>query len=197
VSEADFEAAAFLLPQADADLLDRVEMPSQSAETVDVLGRAIRNRDVRGEALTACVGRLRDRDALAQAADRLLEMKGIRVTVVYGIIDDTVYVSGRARGATVDLGETMRTALGSVGSAGGHADMAGAQLPLGILGDADGEASADSLVGIVDDIVADRLFDALEDAPSVPTAPPEEFALEFPPEWYSSGDADRPPEESE
>ena len=139
VSQSDFEAAAFLLPYVDRDVLDRVESPSMSAEVIETVSRAIRNRTVRGDALTTCVGYIRNRDALAQAADRLLDMEGIRITLVYGIRDDTVYVSGRARGTEVDLGETLRSAFGSIGSAGGHADMAGGQLSLGIITERLGE----------------------------------------------------------
>jgi nanoRNase/pAp phosphatase (c-di-AMP/oligoRNAs hydrolase) len=180
VSDADFEAAAFLLSHVDTDVLERVETPSHSPETLDVLALSIRNRQLRGEALCSGVGRVRDRDTLAQAAERLLNMEGVSVVVVHGIVDDTVYVSGRTRGTGVDLGETLRDALGTIGSAGGHADMAGAQIPLGILGAVD-DASAESLSRIVDEVISDRVFDSLERAPTAPTAGwSEEIAFEFP-----------------
>ncbi|AXG10400.1 DHH family phosphoesterase [Haloplanus rubicundus] len=179
--EADFEAAAFLLPTADESVLDRVEEPSMSADVLATLSAAIRNRRVRGDVLTTGVGRVRDRDALAQAADRLLDMEGICIVVVHGFMNETVYVSGRARGTDVDLGEVLRDALGSIGSAGGHADMAGAQIPLGILGAVE-EASAESLASIVDDVIAGRLFEVLENPPSAPRRDPAaaDIALEFP-----------------
>jgi nanoRNase/pAp phosphatase (c-di-AMP/oligoRNAs hydrolase) len=163
VSPADFEAAAFCLPHADLTLLQRVESPSMSPEVLETIGRAIRNRDVRGEALASNVGEVRDRDALAQAADRLLGMDGAKIALVYGFMDGTVYVSGRARGTEVDLGETLRDALGPIGSAGGHADMAGAQIPLGILADV-GRSSRDSLERVVSEVIAGRFFETLEDA---------------------------------
>ncbi|WP_049984863.1 DHH family phosphoesterase [Halobellus rufus] len=163
VSPVDFEAAAWLLAHADLSLLDRVESPSMSPAVVETLARAIRNRDVRGDALASNVGPISDRDALAQAADRLLNMEGVRIAVVYGFKDGTVYVSGRARGTDVDLGETLRDALDAIGSAGGHADMAGAQIPLGILGDVDDDSAAE-LTDIVTEVIASRLFETLEDA---------------------------------
>jgi nanoRNase/pAp phosphatase (c-di-AMP/oligoRNAs hydrolase) len=142
VSVADYEAAAFLLAYADTSTLERVESPSINPEVLETLARAIRNRHRRGEVLVSSVGRLRDRDALAQAADRLLDMEGVNVTVVYGLREDTIYVSGRARGTDVDIGETLREAYGRIGDAGGHADMAGAQIPVGFLGQlGPGEAS--------------------------------------------------------
>jgi nanoRNase/pAp phosphatase (c-di-AMP/oligoRNAs hydrolase) len=180
VSSTDFEAAAFLLPHADLQVLDRVESPSMSPEVLETLGKAVENRVVRGEALATGVGRIRDRDALAQAADYLLNMEGVDMTLVYGFMDDTVYVSGRARGASVDLGETLRDALGAIGSAGGHADMAGAQIPLGILGDV-GEESDESLADVIDDVVQNRFFETLSSAPSVPEVfAGTDLTLEFP-----------------
>ena len=178
VSEADFEAAAFLCPHVDYSLLERVETPSMSPEVLTVLAHAIRNRDVRGDALATNVGTIRDRDALAQAADRLLDMEGISISIVYGYDDDTIYVSGRARGTDVDLGETLRDALGSIGSAGGHADMAGAQVTMGILSHRNVE-SEDVLQEQVTDAITGRFFETLEAAPSTPSYPDGELGFEF------------------
>ncbi|WP_423751324.1 DHH family phosphoesterase [Salinirarus marinus] len=176
--EADFEAAAFLVPYVDTEILEKVESPSTSAEVVETLARAIRNRRVRDDVLATGVGAIRNRDALAQAAEHLLNMEGIRITLVYGFMEGTVYASARARGADVDLGETLRDALGSIGNAGGHADMAGAQIPLGILSNV-GDQADESLASVVDDVVAQRFFEALETAPRPPVST-EEIAFEFP-----------------
>ena len=178
VSPQDFEAAAFLLAHADAALLDRVEDPSMSADVLDTLGRAIRNREVEGSALATCVGQIRDRDALAQAADKLLDMEGVSVTLVYGFTDDFVYASGRARGAAIDLGETLRDALGPMGSAGGHADMAGAQIPLGILADV-GEASTEPLREVLEEVISGHFFETLDRAPSTLTASGDRSDIAF------------------
>jgi nanoRNase/pAp phosphatase (c-di-AMP/oligoRNAs hydrolase) len=180
-ADSDFEAAAFLLPHVDQSVLERVEEPSMSPDVLATLAAAIRNRRVRGDVLTTGVGRIRDRDALAQAADRLLDMEGVCIAVVHGFMDETIYVSGRARGTDVDLGEALRDALGTIGSAGGHADMAGAQIPLGILGAVE-EASTESLASIVDDVIAGRLFEVLENPPSAPRRDPAaaDIAFEFP-----------------
>jgi nanoRNase/pAp phosphatase (c-di-AMP/oligoRNAs hydrolase) len=105
-------------------------------------------------------------------------MEGIGVTLVYGYRDETVYVSGRARGSAVDLGETLRDALGSIGSAGGHADMAGAQLDVRTWVEEfpeKGEAFDEAIT----DVVNDRFFDALETAPSPLTSVEGELGLEF------------------
>ncbi|WP_277555312.1 DHH family phosphoesterase [Halobaculum limi] len=180
VAEADFDAAAYLMPMVDTDVLARVESPSVDPAVFDVLARAIENRDQRGTALASGVGEIRNRDALAQAAEHLLNMEGVNTTVVYGYQDGVIYVSGRTRGADLDLGETLRDALSQIGSAGGHADMAGAQIPLGILADVE-DGSKETLADIVDDIIAGRLFETLADAPSAPVRTAER-ELRFPDE---------------
>ena len=166
-ADADFDAAAFLLPHTDPDVLAKVESPSVSSDVLDTIARAIRNRETRGDATASCVGELSDRDALAQAADQLLDLDGVTTTLVYGFLDGTVYVSGRTRGTDLDLGETLRDALDQIGSAGGHADMAGAQIPLGILGEVEDET--ESMTEIVRDVIAGRFFETLADAPPAPT----------------------------
>ena len=134
-----------------------------SGETLETIGRAIRNRVQEGSVLLSCVGELQDRDALAQAADRLLDLQGINSTLVYGVKDGTIFASARARGTDVDLGEVLREAFGQIGSAGGHADMAGAQITLGVLGSI--EDRDESLHQVVRTVVDDRFLDALQSRP--------------------------------
>lgn len=169
VSPVDFEAAAAVIPAADTGVLERIEAPSVTSATIKTIARAIRNRHVEGEVLLSCVGQLTDRDALAQAADRLLMLEDITTTLVYGVKEGTIYVSARSRGTDVDIGEVVREAFDQIGSAGGHVDMAGAQITLGILEAV--EDSDESLVKIVENVVEDRFLDAIEATTALQTAP--------------------------
>ena len=127
--------------------------------------------------LASCVGRLAERDALPQAADKLLDMDGVETIIVFGYDAETIYVSGRTRGSAVDLGETLREAFDQVGSAGGHATMAGAQVPMGVL---DAVEDWETLSVVVHDTIAGRFFEALDTAPE-----PGQYGhplVRFPPE---------------
>jgi nanoRNase/pAp phosphatase (c-di-AMP/oligoRNAs hydrolase) len=168
VTAADFEAAATLVDAADLETLGRIESPSVDRGTFDVLARAIDNRRVEDDAVLSFVGDISNRDVLPQAADRLLHLDGVETTMVYGVIDGTVYVSARSRADGLDLGEVVREAFGEVGSAGGHIDMAGAQIDLGLLGDLD---DAESVASLVDSVVADRFLDALSGHPQRSSVP--------------------------
>lgn len=167
VSTADFEAAATLVKTADMDALKRIESPNISGRTLDTVARAYRNREVIGTHLLASVGIFSDRDALSQAADHLLTLDGIDTTLVYGIMDDVIYLSARAQSDKVDIGETLRQAFEQVGSAGGHADMAGGQIPTGIIVDVDEEDDL-AVEQSVKAVITDRYLDVIEGGPRPP-----------------------------
>jgi len=169
VSVADFEAGAQLVAVADLSTLERIESPSMDPDTLETIGTAITNRERHGQVLVSGVGHIRNRDALAQAADRLLDLEGVTTTLVHGIGDHTVYVSARARGAEFDLGELLRDAYGPIGSAGGHADMAGAQIELGVLDAVDPDD--ESLTTVVDEVIGDRFLEVLRARWSRPMRP--------------------------
>jgi|APHM01.1.fsa_nt_gi Exopolyphosphatase-related proteins len=177
VSTADFEAVAWLLTHADLSILEDVESPQMTSTVLETLSNAIQNRDVRSNALTSNVGEIIDRESLAQAADHVLNLEGINIVIIYGWIDDTVYLSGRARGVDIDLGETLRNALGNIGSAGGHADLAGAQIPLNAVNSAQ-EESSDDLYATVSDAISTRVFGALDDETTVLEPEEDKSSLE-------------------
>ncbi|TYL40596.1 DHH family phosphoesterase [Natronococcus pandeyae] len=168
VSAADFEAASTLWPHVDTDVLCRIEQPSLGGDTLETIARAIKNREQRGSVAVASVGQIGDRDALPQAADRLLTMEGVETTLVFGFMDEMVFVSARSRSNGVDLGETLRDAFDQIGSAGGHADMAGAQLEIGILASADDVEEVESIVSVVEEVITNRFFEAMETRPGTP-----------------------------
>jgi Exopolyphosphatase-related proteins len=155
-TSADFAAASFLHPLSDHDLLTQVETPSMSTETMDILSEAIRNREVYGTMVLSNVGTLRNRDTLPQAADYLLAMEGISTVVVFGIIDDSIYVSARNDDIRVNLGDIMRQAFGE--NAGGHPTAAGAKIPLGVFSSA---KDKQVLQKLVEESVVKRFLEAI------------------------------------
>lgn len=130
----DLNYAGFLLPLTDADLLDKIMSPSLSQETIDVLGKAIQNRQVISGYLFSNVGYLMNRDALPQAADLLITLEGVNTVLVYGITDNAIVVSARNRDIRLHIGNALAEAFGDIGDAGGHPNMAAATLPLHYFG---------------------------------------------------------------
>lgn len=155
-TSADFAAASFLHPLSDHDLLTQVETPSMSVETLDILSEAIRQREIYGTVLLSNVGTIRNRDTLPQAADYLLAMEGISTVVVFGIMDDSIYVSARNDDIRVHLGDVMREAFGD--NAGGHPTAAGAKIPLGVFSSA---KDKQILQKLVEESVVKRFLNAI------------------------------------
>lgn len=151
---ADLNATEYLFPLANHDILSRIENPSRSTEEIDILGEAIRNREIKGSYLISNVGTIRNRDALAQAADYLLNLEGITTTVIFGLGDDNIYISGRNRDDRINIGKVMQDAFGD-DKAGGHATLAGAQISLGLFS---GTKDKQTLLKLAEEAVVKRLF---------------------------------------
>ncbi len=154
----DFLAAAFLYPFVDHEMIEKMEGPAMSTETLDVLGTAIKNRQVYSSFLISFAGFINDRDALPQAADFLLKLEGVSTVIVFGIMKNNVYISARNKDVRINIGEVLKKAFGDVGSAGGHAHAAGAQIPLGIFGDV---SDRETLAKLVTEAIKKRFLSAV------------------------------------
>ena len=129
---AEFDAAAYLFPAADADSLERIANPQVDSETLDVKAKAIAERNVERSFLVSHVGGASNRDALPAAADELIRLEGVTVAVVSGERDGSLHLSGRSQDDRVHMGKTLEAALESVpdASAGGHARMGAGEVRL-------------------------------------------------------------------
>lgn len=146
VTPQDLNYVAFLLPLADNDLLDKIMSPSISKETLDVLGKAIQNRVIRSGYLFSNVGYIRNRDALPQAADYLINLEGVNTAMIYGIGDTGIILIARSRDVRINLGSVLAEAFGEIGDAGGHPNMAAAVIPLSYFAMVDDKEKLLSLV---------------------------------------------------
>jgi nanoRNase/pAp phosphatase (c-di-AMP/oligoRNAs hydrolase) len=153
----DLDAAAYLSSLVDVGLLNQIENPPMSAETIDIIGRAIRNREVKGSYLISFVEFITDRDALPQAADLLLQVEGITTVLIFGIDKDKVQLSARSMDSRVNLASLLQKAFGFM-NAGGHATMAAGTIDLGIFGDV---TDKKSLLKITFDAVRKKFFSAV------------------------------------
>jgi len=133
-----------------------------SPETLDVLAEAIQNREVQGSHLFSTAGFIRDREALAQAAQHLLNLEGITTTAVLGIADDTIYLAARSKDIRLNIGNVLDEAFSEMGDAAGHSTQGSLEIPLGIFTgiETSGE-NRDTLLHLTEEAVRRKLFDAL------------------------------------
>jgi len=159
---ADLTAAAYLYPFANHDTLEQVESPSMSPETLDVLAEAIQNREVQGSHLVSNAGFIRDREALTQAAQHLLNLEGITTTGVFGIADDNIYLAARSKDIRMNIGKVLQDAFGDIGEAAGHSTQGNVEIPLGIFTGIDGsEDNRGTLLSLTEEAVRRKLFEAM------------------------------------
>ena len=156
----DFSAAAFLHLKADKDLLEQIETPPMSTEMLNVVGNAIQHKRIKGSYLITNVGEVANLDAIPQAADYLLNLEGITTVVVIGLVEDMICVSGRSKDIRVNIGDAFVRAFGDLGSAGGHASMSAAQIPLGIF---KGLKDKDTIIQLVEDAVSKRFLSVMKE----------------------------------
>lgn len=159
----DFFASAYLHEKADKDLLDRIETPPMSTEMLNVVGDAIINKRIKGSYLITNVGAVANRDAIPQAADYLLNLEGITTVIVIGLCEESTCVSGRSKDVRINLGDAFERAFGDIGSAGGHATMAAAQIPLGIFS---GLKDKGTIIQLVEDAVSKRFLSVMKEEKS-------------------------------
>jgi nanoRNase/pAp phosphatase (c-di-AMP/oligoRNAs hydrolase) len=159
---ADLTAASYLYPFADHDTLEQVESPSMSPETLDVLAEAIGNREVNGSYLVSNAGYIHDRDALAQAAQQLLNLEGVSTTAVFAIDDERITLSARSKDIRINIRNVLENAFEEHGETVGHSTDATVSIPLGIFtGIETTDENRETLLALTKQAVRRKLFDAL------------------------------------
>ncbi|MDY6779679.1 MAG: DHH family phosphoesterase [Halobacteria archaeon] len=161
-SPADLTAAAYLHPFADHDLLDELESRLMTAEEFDVLAESIRNREVYGSNLVSNVGFINSTEVLTRSAENLLDLEGVNTTVVFGVTDETVYISAKSDDVRVNIVDILDDAFGDDVETAGHSTQAAASMPLGIFAGVNpDDESRETLLELVDEAVTHKILDSL------------------------------------
>jgi nanoRNase/pAp phosphatase (c-di-AMP/oligoRNAs hydrolase) len=133
-----------------------------SPETLDVLAEAIQNREVQGSHLVSNAGFIRERDALAQAAQHLLNLEGITTTAVFGIANDKIYLAARSKDIRLNIGNVLQDGFGAIGEAAGHSTQGSVEIPLGLFtGIETSDDKRDTLLTLTEEAVRRKLFQAM------------------------------------
>ena len=156
----EYAAAAYLHDSADQELLRQLSRPSVTGTTLDAIATAISNRTTTASVLISHVGRTTERDAIPQAADYLGPLEGVETVIVFGIVNESIHLSARSPDPRIHVGNVLREMFDDVGTAGGHHDVAGGEIPLGIF--ADYTTNDERLLDIVEEVITDRLLTGLD-----------------------------------
>lgn len=130
VNEWDVEAFSYLYPLANQNLMRRIERPELPPAALDALSLALKNRRVIDKVAFVHLGRVERDDLIPQMADFSLAFEGIEWAFVSGVYESNYIISIRNVGYVRAAGRVVKDAFGEIGSAGGHASMAKAIIPL-------------------------------------------------------------------
>jgi nanoRNase/pAp phosphatase (c-di-AMP/oligoRNAs hydrolase) len=151
--EPDFQAAQFLSRFYNAELLEKIVNQSRSKQLMDLIHRALENRQIQNGFSISGIGYVtaNERDAIPQAANFLVTEENVHTAIVYGLVikDDgaeSLIGSLRTIKSSLSPDQFLKDTLGKSESGtyygGGRRDAGGFDIPLGFLSDS-GDSSED------------------------------------------------------
>ena len=130
VGPADVRAYQELFFLADKRKLSRIRHAPVSVDYFKMLVSSIADCLVAGRTVISCIRVCRNVDMMAEVAERMLRLEGIRTSVCYGVCGDLILLSAHALDARSNMAKRMKRVVRKLGTGGGHATMAGGQIPI-------------------------------------------------------------------
>ena len=167
----DLDAFSFLYPLADPALIRKMEGAEITLERLEHVTRALATSRLHNQVFSAFLGETSREDFIPYTADFLLQVEGVKWTMVSGIVGGQLILSVRNLGYSRNAGEFVKASFGDIGSAGGHRAMAKAVMPVerfrGKFGDLSGVGIAARIGELAEEFLSET---ASEKRVSVKTA---------------------------
>jgi nanoRNase/pAp phosphatase (c-di-AMP/oligoRNAs hydrolase) len=164
----DLDAFSFLYPLADPALIRKMEGAEITLERLEHVTRALSASRLHHQVFSAFLGETSREDFIPYTADFLLQVEGVKWTMVSGVVGGQLIVSVRNLGYSRNAGEFVKTSFGDIGSAGGHRAMAKAVMPVEKFRAKFGDLSAVGIAARIGDLAEEFLSE---------TAPEKKVAL--------------------
>ncbi|MDR2350350.1 MAG: DHH family phosphoesterase [Deltaproteobacteria bacterium] len=161
----DMRAFRWVFPFIHPPLLSDIEMSPIDRSAFEVFKVALNETIFYKQYAFAYMDDLDHPDTLVIVADFLMQVVGVTRVIVSGVFDNRLIVVLRSAGLRGNLGKLAAQAFGSLGSAGGHRNMARAEIELDALDPRIAHKPAK-----LANFIIDRLSDALsaKKEPAVP-----------------------------
>ncbi len=130
--EKDIQAFRYLFNYINQTILRKIETSELSLKNLSYFKKAFNNMEVnlRRHRVFLFLGKVESPDICVILADFLLRIYEISWSIVAGIYEETVVIIFRSDGYRRDAGQLATKAFGEIGKAGGHKEMARAEIPL-------------------------------------------------------------------
>lgn len=126
----DMMAFRYLYDFANLNIIKKIEASEITRTTLSRFHQAMEDLEFVKQIAVAHMGGVQNPDTLVQIADFLLKIAEATWSVTSGIYDDRLIIVFRNAGFRRNAGKMARKLFGEVGSAGGHAHSARAEVPL-------------------------------------------------------------------
>jgi nanoRNase/pAp phosphatase (c-di-AMP/oligoRNAs hydrolase) len=127
----DVESYLWLFPRIDRELLSHIEHPELPVRYFQLYHAALEKARVYSAAVMTDLGEVYSPDMVAEVAERLSFIEGMKWSLAFGSFRSQLYLSLRVTDRRMNAGRLIRETCGDWGgSAGGHGSMAGARVPL-------------------------------------------------------------------
>ena len=172
VTDDDVLAFTHLYPIANYGLLRQFERPELPLQFAKILSRAMRRLEVSDGLVVLNLGRVARDDLIVQMADFCLQFEGVQWVAVAGKLGSNLVIALRNHGNTRQpAGEMAKRIAGSIGSGGGHRDMAKAVIPLRAWRAREGTTNDALIEARLRELFSRELAAAAEDADGRAAAP--------------------------
>ena len=184
----DLRAAAYLSRFRDADLLGHIVAQARSKHAMDIILRALENRQIIENFSIAGIGPVRaeDRDAIPQAADFLMTEENVHTAIVYGLIangdqEETLVGSMRTSKLTLDPDQFLKEAFGKGEDGqfygGGRPLAGGFAIPVGFLSGGPGDEHQKLKWTVYDAQIKHKIYTKIGVDPERLSPPPRSTSL--------------------
>lgn len=130
-TQTDIDSYLWLFPRCNKQLLGQIEHPELPARYFQLYHTAIERAKVYGTAIITDLEEVYSPDMVAEVAERMMFLEGMKWSLAYGTFRNQLYFSLRVKDRRMSAGRLIReTCEPFGGSSGGHGSMAGARLPL-------------------------------------------------------------------
>lgn len=138
---ADVDAYVWLFPRTDKEALARIEHPRLPPEYFRLYHTALEQAQVFANAVWSDLGWIYTPDMVAEVAERLLYLEGIKWSLALALHDEHLFFSLRTNDRRMNAGRLIREVVTPFGGgAGGHGQMAGGRIPIAGRNEAELEA---------------------------------------------------------
>lgn len=129
-NRSDLDAFTYLYPLADPTLVRKIEGAGITMKRLRYVSQAVNEGRSNGQIYAAYLGIVPREDLVPYVSDFLLQLEGIKWTIVAGTLRDQLVICVRNLGFSRDASTFVRLWFDDIGSAGGHRTMSKATIPI-------------------------------------------------------------------